>query len=102
MNESDFNLVTRAKRQIEREAALRSFLWVGLMFSAVLRMLGIEMPYLYLLLFVILFVSLVLNSEVIASFGMVSKKDLVRVIEKYIHNDPTELVKYAASKQESE
>jgi len=48
-----------------------------------------------LFLFVILFVSLVINSEVIASFGMVSKKDLVNVIEKHIHNDPETLTRYA-------
>jgi len=95
MNEQDFQLVRRAKRQIEREASLRSFLWVGLIFCAVLRMLGIEIQLMYLLLFVILFVSLVINSEVIASFGMVSKKDLVNVIEKHIHNDPKVLTRYA-------
>ena len=95
MNERDFQLVRRAKRQIEREAAIRSFLWVGLIFCAVLRMLGFELQIMYLFLFVILFVSLVINSEVIASFGMVSKKDLVNVIEKHIHNDPETLTRYA-------
>ncbi|MDD9891585.1 MAG: hypothetical protein OXU30_14760 [Gammaproteobacteria bacterium] len=95
MNERDFQLVRRTKRQIEREAALRSFLWVGLIFCTVLRMLGFELQIMYLFLFVILFVSLVINSEVIASFGMVSKKDLVNVIEKHIHNDPETLTRYA-------
>ena len=59
-------------------------------------MLGFELMLMYMLLFVILFVSLVLNSEVIASFGMVSKKDLVNVIEQHIHNDPKALTRYAS------
>ncbi|NKB32379.1 MAG: hypothetical protein GKR91_04705 [Pseudomonadales bacterium] len=101
MNERDFQLARRAKRQIEREAALRSFLWVGLVFCAVLRMLGFELQIMYLFLFVILFVSLVINSEVIASFGMVSKKDLVSVIENHIHNDPEALTRYAGLDNES-
>lgn len=101
MKEQDFQLVRRAKRQIKREASLRSFLWVGLVFCAVLRMLGFELQIMYIFLFVILFVSLVINSEVIASFGMVSKKDLVSVIEKHIHNDPKSLTKYANLENES-
>ncbi|HAJ75313.1 MAG: hypothetical protein QGG54_09400 [Gammaproteobacteria bacterium] len=101
MNERDLQLVMRAKRQIDREVSLRSFLWVGLVFCAVLRMLGIVAPLPYILLFVILFVSLVLNSEVIASFGRVSKTDLVNLIEKHIHNDPKVLARYAGVKSKS-
>ena len=95
MNERDFQLVMRAKRQIQRETALRSFLIFGLFFCAVLRMVGIELPFVYLLLFVMLFVSLVLSSDFIANFGMVSKKDLVGVIEKHIHSNPEVLTRYS-------
>ena len=35
MNEDDFQLVLRAKRQIQREAALRSFLVAGVAVAAV-------------------------------------------------------------------
>ena len=34
MNEEDFQLVLRAKRQIQREAALRSFLLAGVAVAA--------------------------------------------------------------------
>ena len=95
MNERDFQLVMRAKRQIHRETALRSFLLFGLFFTAILQMLGIELPFLYPLLFVILFVSLVLSSDFVANFGMVSKNDLIHLIEKHIHSDPDALAAYS-------
>lgn len=98
MNERDLKLVLRAKRQIRREIAIRSFLVFGLFFCAVLRMLGVELPFMYLLLFVLLFVSLVLTSDLIANFGMVSKKDLINVIENYIHSDPEVLTRYSSAK----
>jgi hypothetical protein len=101
MTERDFHLLLRAKRQIKREAAIRSFLIFGLCFGAALRMLGIELPFLYLLLFVILFVALALNSDLIANFGMVSRNDLVNVIEQHIHNDPETLSRYASVKSRS-
>ena len=98
MNESDFNLVLRAKRQINRETAIRSFLIAGVCVAAGLRLLGIELPFIYPLLFIILFISLVLNSDVIANFGLVTKRDLVNVIERHIHNDPEVLTRYSELK----
>lgn len=95
MNERDFQLIMRAKRQIHREAALRSFLIFGLLFAAALRFLGFELPFLYLMLFVSLFISLIFSSDLIANFGLVSKDDLVKVLEKHIHNDPEMLTRYA-------
>lgn len=98
MNERDFQLVLRAKRQIDREAAMRSFFFVGICFVAGLRLLGLEVSFLYPLLFVVLFVSLVLNSDFIANFGLVSKRDLVKLIEQHIHNDPDTLTRYSELK----
>jgi len=97
MNERDFKLIMRAKRQIHREAALRSFLIFGLLFAAALRFLGVELPFLYMMLFVCLFISLIFSSDLIANFGLVSKDDLIKVIEKHIHNDPEMLTRYSNS-----
>ena len=102
MNERDFQLVLRAKRQIRRENSLRSFLIVGVCFAAILRLAGVELPLLYPLLFVILFVALVLNSDLIANFGMVSKSDLVNLIERHIHNDAEALARYVNAKGSSD
>ena len=101
MNERDFNLLLRAKRQIDRESAIRSFLIAGVCVAAGLRLLDIDLPFIYPLLFIILFVSLVLNSDVIANFGLVTKRDLVNVIERHIHSDPEILTRYAALKNRS-
>ncbi len=101
MNERDFQLVLRAKRQIDREAAMRSFFFVGICFVAVLRFLGFDVGFLYPLLFIVLFVSLVLNSDFIANFGLVSKRDLVKLIEHHIHNDPETLTRYSEVKSRS-
>ncbi len=101
MNERDFQLILRAKRQINREASMRSFFFVGICFVAVLRLIGLEVNYLYPLLFVVLFVSLILNSDFIANFGLVSKRDLVNLIERNIHNNPEELTRYSALKSKS-
>lgn len=98
MNDRDYQLVLRAKRQINRESSMRSFLFVGICVAAGLRLLGFEVSFLYPLLFVILFVSLVLNSDFIANFGLVSKKDLVKLIERHIHNNPQELTRYSELK----
>ena len=49
--------------------------------SAVLRFLGVELPFFYLMLFVFLLISLVFSSELNANFGLVSKGDLIKVIE---------------------
>jgi len=98
MNENDFNLVLRAKRQIHRESAIRSFLLAGVCVTAGLQLFGINLPFIYPLLFLILFISLVLNSDVIANFGLVTKRDLVKVIEQHIHNDPEVLARYAELK----
>jgi hypothetical protein len=98
MNERDFQLILRAKRQIDREKAMRSFFFVGICFVAVLRLVGLEVSFLYPLLFIVLFVSLVLNSDFIANFGLVSKRDLVKLIEHHIHNDPDTLARYSELK----
>ena len=52
----------------------------------------------YPLLFTVLFVSLVLNSDVIANMGLVTRKDLIAVIERHIHNDPGSLARYSQLK----
>lgn len=101
MDERDFHLLMRAKRQIKRESSLRSFLLAGLIVTACLRVLGFELSFLYPLLFVILFVSLVLNSDLIANFGLVTKSDLVNLIERQIHSDPDALARYASNKSKS-
>ena len=98
MNEGDLQLLMRAKRQIRRESALRSFLLAGLVVAAGLRVLGIDVAFLYPLLFIILFVSLVMNSDVIANVGLVTKKDLVKLIERQIHNDPQALARYSSQR----
>lgn len=101
MNERDFRLLMRAKRQIDREASWRSFLWVGLIVAACLRMFGVELPYLYLSLFSLLFVLLIISSDLLTSVGSVSKKDLVSLIERHIHSDPEVLTRYASSRSRS-
>jgi len=98
MNERDFHLVMRAKRQIRRETKLRSMLIFGLLFSAALRFLGVELPFLYLMLFVFLLISLIFSSDLIANFGLVSKGDLIKVIEKQLHSDPEMLTRYLNTK----
>ncbi|GJM12816.1 MAG: hypothetical protein DHS20C12_12190 [Pseudohongiella sp.] len=98
MSERDFQMVMRAKRQIQREAAMRSMLIFGLLFSAALRLLGLELPFLYLMMFVFLLVALILSSDLIANFGLVSKGDLIQLIEKQLHNDPEMLTRYLSSK----
>jgi len=98
MNEDDFQLVLRAKRQIQREAALRSFLVAGVAVAAALRFADIDLPFMYPLLFTVLFVSLVLNSDVIANMGLMTRKDLIAVIERHIHNDPGSLARYSQLK----
>lgn len=99
MNDRDFNLVMRAKRQIRREASWRSFLLIGLIFAAVLRLLGYQFPLLYGLIFVLFLVSLVLSSDLIANIGTVSKKDLLSIIESHIHSDPDMLSRYAQARE---
>ncbi|MGB1746066.1 MAG: hypothetical protein ACPHGW_00900 [Pseudohongiellaceae bacterium] len=100
-SEDDFQLVLRAKRQIQREAALRSFLVAGVAgvaVAAALRFADIDLPFMHPLLFTVLFVSLVLNSDVIANMGLVTRKDLIAVIERHIHNDPGSLAQYSQLK----
>ncbi len=98
MNERDFELILRAKKQVESERNMRSFLIVGLVFCASLRLVGFELPYLYLLMFMILFASLIFFSELIANFGRVSKTDLIELIEQHIHQNPESLTLYAEIK----
>lgn len=101
MDEQDFHILLRAKRQIKREAALRSFLFAGLLVAASLRLFGIDVSFLYPMLFILLFVSLVMNSDVIANVGLVTKKDLVKLIERQIHNDPDILARYVNKRDKS-
>lgn len=95
MNEHDFRLIRRAKRQIQREASWRSFLLFGLAFAAVLRLFGIELPVLYFLLFTMFLISLILTSDLLVNIGTVSKKDLLSLLESQLHNDPDALSRYA-------
>ena len=99
MNENNSNLVLRAKRQAHRESAIRSFLLAGVCVTAGLQLFGIDLPFIHTLLFLILFISLVLNSDVIANFGLVTKRDLVKVIDQHIHNDPKVLTRYTEVKK---
>ena len=99
MNERDFHLIMRAKQQIQREASWRSFLLFGLAFAAVLRLFGIELPVLYLLLFVLFLISLILTSDLLVNIGTVSKKDLVGLLESQLHSDPDALSRYAQAKE---
>ena len=46
-----------------------------------LRFLGVELTFSYFMLFVFLLISLVFSSDLIANFGLVSKGDLIKVIE---------------------
>lgn len=101
MTESDLQLLLRAKNQIARESTWRSFLIVGIVFAAVLRLAGLDLPYLYFLLFVLFFVSLLLTSDLLFNIGTVTKRDLVGLIENTIHNDPTILTKYADLKDKA-
>jgi hypothetical protein len=66
----------------------------GLLLSAALRFLGIDIPFLYLMLFVFLLISLIFSSDLIANFGLVSKGDLITVIERQLHSDPEMLTRY--------
>ncbi|MFB0989099.1 MAG: hypothetical protein QMC69_07530, partial [Gammaproteobacteria bacterium] len=62
--------------------------------SAVLRFLGVDLSFFYLMLFVFLLVSLVFSSDLIANFDLVSKGDLIKVIEKQLQSDPEMLTRY--------
>lgn len=95
MTENDLQLLLRAKNQIKREAMWRSFLIVGVVFAALLRLFGLDLPYLYFLLFVLFFISLLLTSDLLLNIGTVTKRDLVSLIEHTIHSDPAILTKYA-------
>jgi hypothetical protein len=95
MTESDLQLLLRAKNQIRREATWRSFLVVGIVFAALLKLIGVDLPYLYFLLFVLFFVSLLLTSDLLLNIGTVTKRDLVVLIENTINTDPVILTKYA-------
>lgn len=70
----------------------------GLLLSAALRFLGIDIPFLYLMLFVFLLISLIFSSDLIANFGLVSKGDLITVIERQLHSDPEMLTRYLDTK----
>jgi len=80
MNENNSNLVLRAKRQAHRESAIRSFLLAGVCVTAGLQLFGIDLPFIHTLLFLILFISLVLNSDVIANFGLVTKRIWLKLL----------------------
>ena len=59
-----------------------------------LRFLGVELTFFYFMLFVFLLISLVFSSELNANFGLVSKGDLIKVIEKQLHSDSQMLTRY--------
>ena len=101
MTEKDFKILMRAKQQIEREAALRSFIWIGLVFAAVLRMLEVDIEILIRVMFSIILIALVLSSDLLVNIGTISKKDLVKVIERHIHSDPEVLTRYSATRQDN-
>ncbi|MFT4861710.1 MAG: hypothetical protein ACI95C_000920 [Pseudohongiellaceae bacterium] len=101
MTETDLQLLLRAKNQIKREATWRSFLIVGIVFAAVLRLIGFDLPYLYFLIFTLFFVSLLLTSDLLLNIGTVTKRDLVGLIENTVHNDPAILSKYANLKDKA-
>jgi hypothetical protein len=101
MTDSDLQLLLRAKNQIKREATWRSFLVVGIVFAALLRLFGLDLPYLNLVLFVLFFLSLLLSSDLLINIGTVTKRDLVNLIESTIHNDPIILTKYADLKDKT-
>ncbi len=94
MEERDFQLLAKAKKQVSREASLKSFLVFGVCFTAFIRMLGVELPMLYLTLFVLLLMLLIFSSDLLAMFGRVSKNDLIGIIERQINNDPETLTRY--------
>ncbi|MCH7817318.1 MAG: hypothetical protein IIC60_12190 [Proteobacteria bacterium] len=50
------------------------------------------------MLFVFLLVSLVIGSDLIANNGVVSKHDLIPVIENHIHSDAEVLTRHAGSR----
>jgi len=54
----------------------------------------VELPFLYLMMFFFLLISLIFSSDLIANFGLVSKSDLIEVIEKQLHSDPEMLTRY--------
>ncbi len=101
MTKSDFQLLMRAKNQIRRESTWRSFLIVGVVFAALLKLIGLDLPYLYFLLFVMFFISLLLTSDLLINIGTVSKRDLVSVIENSIYKDPAMLAKFAELKDKT-
>jgi hypothetical protein len=69
--------------------------------SAVLRFLGVDLSFFYLMLFVFLLVSLVFSSDLIANFDLVSKGDLIKVIEKQLQSDPEMLTRYLNTRSRS-
>lgn len=101
MRETFTLLCALSARFTVRQTALSPMLIFGLLFSAALRFLGVEFPFLYLLLFVLLLVSLIFSSDLIANFGLVSKDDLIKVIEKQLHSDPEMLTRYLDTRSRS-
>ena len=66
-----------------------------------LRFLGVDLSFFYLMLFVFLLVSLVFSSDLIANFDLVSKGDLIKVIEKQLQSDPEMLTRYLNTRSRS-
>jgi hypothetical protein len=62
------------------------------------RLLGIELPVLYLLLFVLFLISPVLTSDLLVNIGTASKKDLIGSIDSQLHSDADALGGYAQTK----
>ncbi len=101
MTEADLQLLLRAKNQIKREATWRSFLTVGIVFAAMLRLIGFDLPTLYFLIFTLFIVLLLLTSDLLLNIGTVTKRDLVSLIENTVHSDPAILSKYASLKHKA-
>ena len=98
MNEHDFQLIRRAKKQTQRETSIRSFLMFAIIMSAALRFMGVQSPVFYFSLFAVLLISLLLTSSLITDLGGVSKNDLIDLAERQIHNDPEMLTRYSISR----
>jgi|TARA_B110000971_G_scaffold56421_1_gene57446 hypothetical protein len=71
MNDAACHFIMLAKRQIRREASWRSFLLFGLAIAAFVLLFRIELPALYLLLFVLFLISLVVTSDLLVNIGTV-------------------------------
>ena len=87
MNDAALHLILRAKGQIRQETPWCSLLLSALAIAAVLRLFGIELPVLYLSLFVLFLISLVLTLDLLINIGTVSTKKLISLISSQLNSD---------------